>query len=131
MLPKELFLDPSNTTANQFSKPALALLSGFSATMVYRILQRLVDTIESFIKGDPKSVRGAENRVRKMQLEQHKQNVSMQQTQSLNDIVSKLDSNDFEGAKALAKKTIRSFLLQRKTLVILNQKRKNNRDISF
>lgn len=108
LLPKELFLNPENTTVNQFGKPALALLSGFSATMVYRVLQRLVDTIESFIKGDPKSIRGAESRVRKMQLEQHKQNVNVQQAQSLHEIISKLDSNDIEGAKKLAKKTVRS-----------------------
>ena len=33
-------------------KPALALLGGFSANMVYKVLQRLVDTIESLFKGD-------------------------------------------------------------------------------
>lgn len=34
------------------TKPALALLGGFSASLVYRILARLVDTVESLFKGD-------------------------------------------------------------------------------
>jgi len=37
-------------------KPALALLGGFSANMVYNMLQRIVDAIESIFKGDQKAV---------------------------------------------------------------------------
>ena len=33
-------------------KPALALLGGVSANKVYKVLQRIVDTIESLFKGD-------------------------------------------------------------------------------
>lgn len=33
------------------SKPVLALLGGFSATLVYNVLQRLVDAVESLFKG--------------------------------------------------------------------------------
>lgn len=36
---------------SSFSKPLLALLGGFSASMVYKILQRLVETIESLFQG--------------------------------------------------------------------------------
>lgn len=36
------------------TKPLLALLGGFSASLVYRILARLVDTVESLFKGDAK-----------------------------------------------------------------------------
>jgi hypothetical protein len=35
------------------SKPILALLGGFSATMVYTVLERLVETVESLFKGKP------------------------------------------------------------------------------
>jgi hypothetical protein len=35
------------SAASVFSKPLLALLGGFSATLVYTILQRLVETVES------------------------------------------------------------------------------------
>lgn len=36
-----------------FGKPLLALLGGFSAVMVYTVLQRLVETVESLFKGGP------------------------------------------------------------------------------
>ncbi|MGB0711983.1 MAG: hypothetical protein ACPGUC_00345 [Gammaproteobacteria bacterium] len=34
-----------------FSRPTLAMFGGFSATVVYRILQRLVDTLDTAVKG--------------------------------------------------------------------------------
>lgn len=39
-------------SSSAFSKPLLALLGGFSASMVYKILQRLVETIESLFQGN-------------------------------------------------------------------------------
>jgi hypothetical protein len=41
-------------------KPALALLGGFSANMVYRILQRLVESAESLLKGDQSAINQAD-----------------------------------------------------------------------
>lgn len=41
-------------TGTSLLKPTIALLGGFSASAVYRILTRLVETIESFFRGDPK-----------------------------------------------------------------------------
>ena len=35
-----------------FSKPLLALVGGFSASVVYRILTRIVETLESFVAGE-------------------------------------------------------------------------------
>ncbi|KPC52576.1 hypothetical protein [Amantichitinum ursilacus] len=49
MLPAGLF--ESGSMAN-FGKPALAMLGGFSATAVERLLQRLVDTLETLVRGD-------------------------------------------------------------------------------
>lgn len=43
--------DASSTLA----KPVLALLGGFSAGLVYRILQRLVDAVESMFQSSPRS----------------------------------------------------------------------------
>lgn len=40
-------LVPIDTGSKTFERPLLALLGGFSASVVYRILQRLVDTLES------------------------------------------------------------------------------------
>jgi hypothetical protein len=38
----------------QLAKPLLALLGGFSASAVHRILDRLVGAVESLVQGDPK-----------------------------------------------------------------------------
>lgn len=62
----ELFVgmvDPTTTTSSDADplnsvgyllKPILAILGGFSADLVYRVLNRLVGTIESLFKGDAK-----------------------------------------------------------------------------
>ena len=42
--------------AKLFGKPLLALLGGFSAALLYRILNRLVSTVESFIAGETKDL---------------------------------------------------------------------------
>jgi len=43
-----------------FSRPLLALLGGFSAAMLYRVLERLVSTVESLVRGDSRELRTAE-----------------------------------------------------------------------
>lgn len=50
MLPRDLF---DSGGMRSFGKPALAMLGGFSATAVHRLLQRLVDTLDALVKGDP------------------------------------------------------------------------------
>jgi hypothetical protein len=45
-------LDAHTLKDTIISKPVLALLGGFSATMVYSVMQRLVDTLESLFKGN-------------------------------------------------------------------------------
>lgn len=52
MLPRDLF---ESGGMRSFGKPALAMLGGFSATAVHRLLQRLVDTLDALVKGDPAS----------------------------------------------------------------------------
>jgi hypothetical protein len=42
------------------TKPLLALLGGFSAAMLYRVLERLVTTVESLVRGDSRELRAAE-----------------------------------------------------------------------
>jgi hypothetical protein len=44
-------------------KPSLALLGGFSGNTLYRILERLVQSIESVVRGDERDVAEAEARV--------------------------------------------------------------------
>lgn len=50
LLPEDLFHDSS---LGAFGKPAMAMMGGFSATAVYRLLQRLVDVMETVVRGDP------------------------------------------------------------------------------
>jgi hypothetical protein len=52
MLPAQLF---TGGDASGFGKPALAMLGGFSASAVHRLLQRLVDALETVVRGDPAS----------------------------------------------------------------------------
>ena len=46
-----------------FTKPLLALLGGFSASVLYRILERLVSSVESLVRGDSRELRAAEREV--------------------------------------------------------------------
>jgi hypothetical protein len=43
-------------------KPVLALLGGFSAAAVYRIISRIVDALESLVRGDTKEAAAAHDR---------------------------------------------------------------------
>src|SRR3954447_14120952 len=45
---------------NALTKPLLALLGGFSAAMLYRLLERLVTTVESLVRGDSRELQAAE-----------------------------------------------------------------------
>jgi hypothetical protein len=49
LLPALIPIGKGNAT-----RPLLALLGGFSAAMLYRILERLVETVESLVQGDAK-----------------------------------------------------------------------------
>jgi hypothetical protein len=43
-------------TSMKIEQPLLALLGGFSAPVVYRILTRLIETVESFLRGDTRDL---------------------------------------------------------------------------
>lgn len=45
-----------NNSSLSITRPLLAFLGGFSANVVYKILRRLVDTIEAFIEGSAKDM---------------------------------------------------------------------------
>lgn len=54
---------PDNTQSlGKLTKPLLALLGGFSAPAVYRVLERLVQTIEALIQGDAREEVRAQQR---------------------------------------------------------------------
>ena len=53
-------------TLQGFGKPTLAMLGGFSSSLVYRILNRLVSAVESTVRGDPRDEMS--NKMRETQL---------------------------------------------------------------
>ena len=53
VLPSLIPINTSSSSGN-VTRPLLALLGGFSASVVYRILERLVQTIEALAEGDEK-----------------------------------------------------------------------------
>lgn len=58
---------PSHTTP--FARPLLAILGGFSATVVYQILSRLVESVGSIVQGDVNAVSQAEQAAAEMRSE--------------------------------------------------------------
>jgi hypothetical protein len=51
-----------------FGKPLLAMLGGFSADLVYRIISRLIETLESLFRGDTKTLVNAKSEQAKVKL---------------------------------------------------------------
>ena len=64
MLPSRLF---DQGSMHSFGKPALSMLGGFSATAVHRLLQRLVDTLDTLVRGDRSSDADAAQQTRRAQ----------------------------------------------------------------
>ncbi|HEY0006175.1 MAG TPA: hypothetical protein VGB17_15455 [Pyrinomonadaceae bacterium] len=53
--------------AIQLQKPTLAMIGGFSGTVVYRILRRLIESVESFVRGEPQDILAAQGQMAKAQ----------------------------------------------------------------
>jgi hypothetical protein len=66
-----------------FTKPLLAFLGGFSARVVYRILTRLVEALESFVDGSAKDALAAREQVARMQLDQQLEKMRQDHAASL------------------------------------------------
>lgn len=55
---------------HSLAKPILAMLGGFSASVVYRILRRLVDTVESLVRGETADILEVQEQAAKARLNQ-------------------------------------------------------------
>jgi hypothetical protein len=64
ILPSHLY---DSGSMRSFGKPALAMLGGFSATAVHRLLHRLVETLETLVRGDPRPAAEAAFETRRAQ----------------------------------------------------------------
>ncbi len=58
-------LPPKFDALGELTKPLLALLGGFSAPAVYRVLERLVQTVEALVQGDAREIVDARAQVAK------------------------------------------------------------------
>lgn len=85
-------------------KPALALLGGFSANMVYKVLQRIVDTIESLFKGDQKLVLEAKRAADVSQLRTLHDEARMQLASQLSELEKQWDKDPTAAREALRAK---------------------------
>ena len=57
-------------STNDLTRPVLAMIGGFSATVVYRILTRLTETVESLFQGDTKAIIASQQEAIKARLTQ-------------------------------------------------------------
>ncbi len=73
LLPASLF---NEGTMKSFGKPTLAMLGGFSASVVYRILQRLVDALETVVKGNGSQTHDQEIALNQVKASEHKTQVN-------------------------------------------------------
>ena len=94
LIPIDIFTQKETvTTLNQgFERPILALLGGFSASVVFRILTRLTSTIESLFKGDAKELIATQEAAFNIKMQQQSMQARLEMLNSLKEFQSKLSS---------------------------------------
>ncbi len=96
LIPIELFSNEGSVTvvSQGFERPILALLGGFSASVVFRILSRLTATVESLFKGDAKELIAVQEAAFNIKMEQQNINTRLEMINNLKDFQSKLNSGE-------------------------------------
>ena len=108
LLPKELF---ERESLSSFGKPTLAVLAGYSAHLVYQILQRLADTLESFVKGDQQQVKKFDSETQKAKLDEQRTTLHSSVASRLIEVQNKIDSSaTSEDAKSEINKVVKDLL---------------------
>ncbi len=106
LLPSDIFAGEESPLKN-FGKPAFALLGGFSANMLYRLLKRLVDTVDHLVRGEPTQIKMAESKATKAQLANEQSQMKANQSVDLLKLSNELGkSNDIESCKQQINKMI-------------------------
>lgn len=96
LLPIEDIQDKISLT-NGFGQPLLALLGGFSAPVVFRILTRLTTAVETIFKGDAKGIIASKEMQNSMKLEQQNMQNKLQLLSQLKTLQSKMnDGSDMK-----------------------------------
>lgn len=96
LLPGSLF---DEGAMKNFGKPSLAMLAGFSSKVVYRILQRMVDSLETLVKGNNTSVMEHQKTILQIQSSEQKTQVNAQAASRLVNLISDIDDLDAKTIK--------------------------------
>jgi hypothetical protein len=93
-------LVPLDTGAASFALPTVAMLGGFSASAVYRILNRMVQTVESVVRGDAKEMLSAHEATARARSEEESTKARMKMAAGLLQLQQQLsDGAGSEGAR--------------------------------
>jgi len=91
----------------------LALLGGFSAAAVYRIISKIVDSLESLVRGNGREIAAAQSQAAKAQYESQLTEHRLALAASLTRIQQKIDStSDPEELKQELDKVLSSLIPQ-------------------
>lgn len=78
----------------ELTKPTLAMLGGFSVAVVYRILDRMVNAVESLVRGDSKDMVKQEGRVAQIRAQEEQTEQRLQMASELIRLKDRLASPD-------------------------------------
>lgn len=95
LLPSSLF---SEGSLGSFGKPTFAMLAGFSADLVYRILEKLVGAVKSVVQGDDESKKEYQAAKSKAEKLQDAQNSKLTAAEKMLTVSQLLQSGQYEAA---------------------------------
>ena len=85
-------IETNGEALQALGKPTLAMLGGFSVAVVYRILNRLVETVESLVRGDTKYMVNAQAQMAKARFSEESAQTRLKTTANLMTLQQQLNS---------------------------------------
>jgi len=111
LLPASLFQEGN---MRNFGKPSLAMFGGFSANVVYRIIERIVDSLETLVKGNNKFQKNEAVAVAQAQASEQKTAVNAEVAAKLVDLRNQMESLDSKDATSKMNAVIQELLQKRR-----------------
>lgn len=96
LLPATLFSDDS---LGSFGKPTMAMLAGFSADLVYRILEKLVNAVKSVLQGDEQSRLDMLEAKKQAEISQYSQSSRMEAAEKMMQVSKYMSNGDLDAAE--------------------------------
>ncbi len=107
-------LPPGSDTATAghdgFARPLLAMVGGFSASVVYRILSRIAETVESLFRGDSREQNKAQAEVMRKEMDVEVKQQQSQTAHGLIEMLGELENSDPESQRQQIKAMIAELL---------------------